>query len=933
MIQKTIAFMLAALLLLPVFSSQTARAAGIIASVVVTGIEAPIGGATPDYDAVLTAEGCSMETGSGPIWNNGISWRDMTSERPLLKSDTFVAGHVYRVYVMLDSDAGFTFYSAGDTVATSATLNSKDAVVESISPERVWLYRDFTCRLPVIEATDVDAPEAGKTPDYSVVVSFDLMAAAHADRDLYDGSGWQNGVRWIDAQTDAVLDPSDTFAKGHTYTVQVRLKPATSSDIIYDGESMPPYGAKVNGQDAKWVKLSGDLAAISYTFAMIPEDKPVGTAAITGVVAPMIGMTPNYDLTLEADGCVFGDYNDSGWVKGIGWAEKGESVLMKPDDVFEVGHTYQVVVALALKSGYYFFDDAHALAAEVTINGFAPTDRIDYDWDYVAFVYEFPKLLFAIPSLNISDIDAPEAGAKPDYEAALSATGCGINTLAGDRNGIAWHDVTAGQAVGPDEAFIAGHAYSVSVTLQALRNFTFRNADGTPATKATIDGAPAADFVAMDEDKAVVSFVFPAVPRTAGPVAITELDAPAAGKTPDYDVTVTGEGAAANSFNEPGGVKNGVLWVDEGAGMYMSPDAVFEAGRIYTVRVFVNPTEGYTFFEGEEFATAATINGETAEAHRYETPTGAYFSYTFPTLPAAEEPAIKLIDKVDIAIKAPEVGQNPSYVATLSGTDCHPEPVETEFWHGGVRWDIVEIGMPMAADGVFAAGDYQVVISLIADEGRTFFGEDGKAQTAFTVNGKSVETMSDRDSAAPGRIYLQFRFTVVEAAPDEPTHLFPVDFTGFMEYNGGLFFVSGGDVVTEANGLVEDPNAIGTWYFCANGQAQLQHTGLALYDGQWFYVVNGVLDTTRAGLVDYDGQSFIIAAGRILIEVSGLIQDPVSGVFYYVAEGRVVREYTGLALYDGHWFYVVNGELATGYTGEVEYDGATFSVAAGQVVA
>ncbi|MBR4726437.1 MAG: hypothetical protein IK080_00935, partial [Clostridia bacterium] len=76
----------------------------------------------------------------------------------------------------------------------------------------------------------------------------------------------------------------------------------------------------------------------------------------------------------------------------------------------------------------------------------------------------------------------------------------------------------------------------------------------------------------------------------------------------------------------------------------------------------------------------------------------------------------------------------------------------------------------------------------------------------------------------------------------------------------------------------------------------------------------------------------MIAAGRILREVNGLIQDPNTGLWYYVSAGQVA-DYTGLVMYDGAWCYVINGELALSYTGPVEYDGATFNVVGGQVVA
>ena len=92
----------------------------------------------------------------------------------------------------------------------------------------------------------------------------------------------------------------------------------------------------------------------------------------------------------------------------------------------------------------------------------------------------------------------------------------------------------------------------------------------------------------------------------------------------------------------------------------------------------------------------------------------------------------------------------------------------------------------------------------------------------------------------------------------------------------------------------------------------------------------GKLDTTYAGIVEYDGRLFMVAAGRLLSEYDGLIQDPNTKLWYYVAGGQVV-DYTGLVLYDGSWFYVVEGELAEDFTGEVEYDGHTFHVENGMV--
>lgn len=156
-------------------------------------------------------------------------------------------------------------------------------------------------------------------------------------------------------------------------------------------------------------------------------------------------------------------------------------------------------------------------------------------------------------------------------------------------------------------------------------------------------------------------------------------------------------------------------------------------------------------------------------------------------------------------------------------------------------------------------------------------------------------------------------------------------YSGYVEYNGALFYVGGGTMASEKSGLVQDPNHPEDWYFLAGGQAQTQYTGLAQYDGAWFYVENGKLNTKLAAFVEYDGGLFFVGAGRIMKEVNGLAMDPNGSAWYYLAAGQAQISYTGLAFYDGAWFYVVSGKLAQDYTGNVEYDGSTFYVENGMV--
>ena len=155
--------------------------------------------------------------------------------------------------------------------------------------------------------------------------------------------------------------------------------------------------------------------------------------------------------------------------------------------------------------------------------------------------------------------------------------------------------------------------------------------------------------------------------------------------------------------------------------------------------------------------------------------------------------------------------------------------------------------------------------------------------------------------------------------------------TGLVDYNGGRFYVVNGVLAGETNGLTLID---GIWYFLANGQLQAV-TQWAEYDGYWFYITAGILDTTKNGLMPYNGGEFLVAAGQIKKDVSGLWLNEVAlggdGSWYYLSNGQVQNQYTGLAQYDGEWFYVIDGMLAGTFIGIVEYNGSRFYIVNGML--
>ncbi|MCR5128920.1 MAG: hypothetical protein K6B69_12560 [Lachnospiraceae bacterium] len=149
-------------------------------------------------------------------------------------------------------------------------------------------------------------------------------------------------------------------------------------------------------------------------------------------------------------------------------------------------------------------------------------------------------------------------------------------------------------------------------------------------------------------------------------------------------------------------------------------------------------------------------------------------------------------------------------------------------------------------------------------EGGKFLVANGKVATE--INGIAIDPDNPLKSyyCANGQVQDQYTglaqydgawFMVTKGVMDATVK-------GFISYDTGLFYVGAGQV-QGVNGLAQDPNHSSVWYFCADGQAQLDYTGLALYDGKWFYVVKGRFQDKYSGNVQYNGSTFQVKNGMV----------------------------------------------------------------------
>ena len=104
-------------------------------------------------------------------------------------------------------------------------------------------------------------------------------------------------------------------------------------------------------------------------------------------------------------------------------------------------------------------------------------------------------------------------------------------------------------------------------------------------------------------------------------------------------------------------------------------------------------------------------------------------------------------------------------------------------------------------------------------------------------------------------------------------------------------------------------------------------------DGTIIVVAKGIELKNYTGMADYNGGKFLVDKGKIATGVSGVQLDPVrEDAFWFLANGQVQFDYEGLTVYDGEWFYLKDGKVALDVIGYVSYDGGLFYVSVGRIL-
>ena len=127
----------------------------------------------------------------------------------------------------------------------------------------------------------IDAPQAGKAPDYSAKLSgndYDFKTTSASNPFVV------NGINWYDETAGNDLTATHKFVAGHTYTATVFLVSATGYQ--FSGS----VSGKINGSTAA-VTGNGSEIQVKYTFPALATNQ-ITTVTIEGVTAPATGAAP-----------------------------------------------------------------------------------------------------------------------------------------------------------------------------------------------------------------------------------------------------------------------------------------------------------------------------------------------------------------------------------------------------------------------------------------------------------------------------------------------------------------------------------------------------------------------------------------------------------------------------------------------------------------
>lgn len=564
---------------------------------------------------------------------NSVKWYDHTAGSYVQSGTLAVDGHEYVVEITVSTVSdnycfrqGYVRGVVNDNYGTAETTYAYDSEV-------VVKYRFAVKTEPVhnIYVDDIDVPRPGCTPDYEP----DMDAANHTVSGTNEGN-FTDGVYWYDLTNSKTLKPTDTFKEGNKYRIFVDVVPRSGYYFIVNAQGTILTKAYVNREAANVMQyLKEDTQKrLNVYYDFVCEYDEISSVGITGLDAPAEGKTPDYSVKLAGTEYTLKTTSASNpyVVSGVNWYDETAGSDLTATAKFIGGHTYTATVYLVPDTGCRFTGSVSG-----KING--NTATVSGNGSEIQVKYTFPALATnQITTVAIEGITAPATGAAPSYVAIVKGEGYSLKARndAYYKNGICWSIMESSDLpVSGGTTFEGGQKYQITMYLVAEEGYEFSaTAGGALNVKATINGKTVAEVMG-NKKEIVVTYYFTEATADAKitSAAVTGIDAPVVGASPDYTADIADTRYALEGSN---GVreKNGITWINNKTGNAMVVGAdKFEAGVSYSVVVGVIAKDGYAFQTDRLNAPQITgsINGELVDVSGQDEYT-AYLTYTFEAL-------------------------------------------------------------------------------------------------------------------------------------------------------------------------------------------------------------------------------------------------------------------------------------------------------------
>ena len=316
-----------------------------------------------------------------------------------------------------------------------------------------------------------------------------------------------------------------------------------------------------------------------------------------------------------------------------------------------------------------------------------------------------PKLVY---NVTIGGLLDPEAGRIPDYELdpRVSTYTATVQWFEKCDDGTYLH-------VRESEKVHAGKAYKAVVHVTTIEGYEF-NVIPT-GFKISINGNDITEYRFNSSTHLYFEVLYPTLEiQPVKDVDIT-IDAPIAGRKPDFEADITGDCRMADFTS--GGWVNGILWEDLSTGRLMGPEDEFVGGRRYSAKFYLVSDSDHTF-EGA-LSYCVDVNGRLTTLSNDDLigVNGVKDKIAYLTFTATE--TVNEVNITDLYSVAP--GANPDFYLETDNEDITVEEVT---WGKRENIDGRDEYVAMDENDVFEDGGSYLLTVRLYNGGAKIFGLD-----------------------------------------------------------------------------------------------------------------------------------------------------------------------------------------------------------------